>query len=173
MRQKSLIVQRVLPIISTPNNSSEDVISNPQEENKINDSSININDHQNEKSSSIIINESQVKNLLDELEVARDSKPTNSIITSATQILKEGEHQWLNSEVNFFSLKKYEINKKFLTSNIKFQVADFSLSSFLGQLESPMKISQRIQNEDNIEDNRLSSDVNIDNKIEKIKYIIY
>ncbi|XP_006623303.1 protein cramped [Apis dorsata] len=136
VRQKSLIVQRVLPIISTPNNSSEDVISNPQEENKINDSSININDHQNEKSSSIIINESQVKNLLDELEVARDSKPTNSIITSATQILKEGEHQWLNSEV-----------------------ADFSLSSFLGQLESPMKISQRIQNEDNIEDNRPSSDV--------------
>lgn len=95
-----------MPIISTPNNSSEDVISNPQEENKINDSSININDHQNEKSSSIIINESQVKNLLDELEVARDSKPTNSIITSATQILKEGEHQWLNSEVNFFLFKR-------------------------------------------------------------------
>lgn len=35
-----------------------------------------------------------------------------------------------------------------------------------------MKISQRIQNEDNIEDNRPSSDVNIDNEIKKIKYII-
>ena len=136
VRQKSLIVQRVLPIISTTSNAPEDVTSNNQEANKINDSPINNDDQQNDKSPSIIINVPQEKNFLDELEAARVPKPTNSIITSATQILKEGEHQWLNSEV-----------------------ADFSLSSFLGQLESPMKISQRSQNENNIEDSRPSSDV--------------
>jgi len=42
------------------------------------------------------------------------------------------------------------------------QVADFSLSSFLGQLESPMKGSQRSQaGEQIMEDIRPSSDVNI------------
>lgn len=51
------------------------------------------------------VSEPQEKHFLDELEVARDPKPTNSIITSATQILKEGEHQWLNSEVVFHCLK--------------------------------------------------------------------
>ncbi|XP_017762179.1 PREDICTED: protein cramped [Eufriesea mexicana] len=137
VRQKSLVVQRVLPIISNVSSPSEDITStNPQEANKINDPPINNNGQQNDKPPPIIINESQEKNFLDVLEVVRDPKPTNSIITSATQILKEGEHQWLNSEV-----------------------ADFSLSSFLGQLESPMKISQRNHNEDNIEDSRPSSDV--------------
>ncbi|XP_076302328.1 uncharacterized protein LOC143220592 [Lasioglossum baleicum] len=137
VRQKSLVVQRVLPIISTVSSPSEDITStNPQEANKINEPPINNNDQQNDKPPLIIINEPQEKNFLDVLEVVRDSKPTNSIITSATQILKEGEHQWLNSEV-----------------------ADFSLSSFLGQLESPLKLSQRSQNEDNIEDSRPSSDV--------------
>lgn len=101
VRQKSLIVQRVLPIISTTSNAPEDVTSNNQEANKINDSPINNDDQQNDKSPSIIINVPQEKNFLDELEAARVLKPTNSIITSATQILKEGEHQWLNSEVNF------------------------------------------------------------------------
>ncbi|CAK9831756.1 Protein cramped-like [Anthophora retusa] len=138
VRQKSLVVQRVLPIISTSSNPVEDIIPNPQETNKITNSSASHNDQQNNKPPSINISEPhQEKNFLDEFEVARDPKPTNSIITSATQILKEGEHQWLNSEV-----------------------ADFSLSSFLGQLESPMKISQRSQNGDNIvEDSRPSSDV--------------
>ncbi|XP_012269944.2 uncharacterized protein LOC105694136 isoform X2 [Athalia rosae] len=66
-----------------------------------------------------------------------EAKPCNSIITSATQILKEGEQQWLNSEV-----------------------ADFSLSSFLGQLESPVKISQQTNAEDHAkEDSRPASDV--------------
>ncbi|KOC60884.1 Protein cramped [Habropoda laboriosa] len=138
VRQKSLVVQRVLPLISTSSSPVEDITPNSQETNKITNSSISHNDQQNNKPLSINISEPhQEKNFLDEFEVARDSKPTNSIITSATQILKEGEHQWLNSEV-----------------------ADFSLSSFLGQLESPMKISQRSQNGDNIvEDSRPSSDV--------------
>ncbi|XP_011684525.1 PREDICTED: uncharacterized protein LOC105447911 isoform X2 [Wasmannia auropunctata] len=77
------------------------------------------------------------KTFLDALGTSGDAKNSNSIITSATQILKEGEHQWLNSEV-----------------------ADFSLSSFLGQLESPMKGSQRSQTGEQImEDTRPSSDV--------------
>lgn len=44
-------------------------------------------------------NEAQNKTFLDALETSGDTKNSNSIITSATQILKEGEHQWLNSEV--------------------------------------------------------------------------
>lgn len=43
--------------------------------------------------------EAQDKIFLDALETSGDAKNSNSIITSATQILKEGEHQWLNSEV--------------------------------------------------------------------------
>lgn len=47
--------------------------------------------------------------------------------TSPSRILKENEHHWLNSEV-----------------------ADFSLSSFLGHLESPMKTTQcGVQTDDN------------------------
>ncbi|XP_053994959.1 protein cramped-like [Hylaeus volcanicus] len=136
VRQKSLIVQRVLPIISASSSPSEDLPPTPQETSKPNDSPFNNNDQRNDKPPSINISEPQEKSFLIELNAARDSKPTNSIITSATQILKEGEHQWLNSEV-----------------------ADFSLSSFLGQLESPMKISQRSQNGEHIEDIRPSSDV--------------
>ncbi|XP_034190975.2 cramped chromatin regulator [Osmia lignaria lignaria] len=145
VRQKSLVVQRVLPIISTSvtppsdnlQSTSDNLTPTLPEANKINDSSVNNNEQQNDKSLTMNVSEQQEKHFLDELEVARDPKPTNSIITSATQILKEGEHQWLNSEV-----------------------ADFSLSSFLGQLESPMKISQRSQHGDNIiEDSRPSSDV--------------
>lgn len=101
MRQKSLIVQRVLPIIATSSNLPEDITSNIQETNKINEPPINkIDDQQDDKSPSITVNATQEKNFLNEFEVARDPKSTNSIITSATQILKEGEHQWLNSEVN-------------------------------------------------------------------------
>ncbi|XP_076686806.1 cramped chromatin regulator [Andrena cerasifolii] len=135
VRQKSLIVQRVLPIISPSSNPPEDAATNSEETEKAHDSPLTNNDQQNEKPPSM--NEPRDKIFLDELEVARDSKPTNSIITSATQILKEGEHQWLNSEV-----------------------ADFSLSSFLGQLESPMKIYLRSQTGDHlVEDSRPSSDV--------------
>lgn len=136
VRQKSLVVQRVLPIISTSNNPSEVLTSDSPETSKPNDSPFNNNDQPNNKPPSINISEPQEKSFLVELEVTRDAKPTNSIITSATQILKEGDHQWLNSEV-----------------------ADFSLSSFLGQLESPIKISQRSQNGEHIEDIRPSSDV--------------
>ena len=135
VRQKSLIVQRVLPIVSPSSNPPEDAAANSQETDKAHDSPLANNDQQNDKPPSM--NEPRDKIFLDELEVARDSKPTNSIITSATQILKEGEHQWLNSEV-----------------------ADFSLSSFLGQLESPMKIYLRSQTGDHlVEDSRPSSDV--------------
>ncbi|XP_015432218.1 PREDICTED: protein cramped [Dufourea novaeangliae] len=134
VRQKNLVVQRVLPIISASSNSAEDIT--PQETSKVDDSPLNNTEEQSDKPPSIHINGTPEKNFLDELEVARDLKPTNSIITSATQILKEGEHQWLNSEV-----------------------ADFSLSSFLGQLESPIKLSQRSQNGDHMEDIRPSSDV--------------
>ncbi|BET02462.1 Crm, cramped-like (Drosophila) [Nesidiocoris tenuis] len=49
--------------------------------------------------------------------------------TSPSRILKEGESQWLNADVN-----------------------DFSLSSFLGQLESPMKIN-------GTEDTHMSADM--------------
>ncbi|EGI66711.1 PREDICTED: protein cramped-like [Acromyrmex echinatior] len=125
VRQKSLVIQRVLPVVSAPNMSSENLTTNPSvcqmQTNKI---TVNANDAQD-------------KTFLDALETSGDTKNSNSIITSATQILKEGEHQWLNSEV-----------------------ADFSLSSFLGQLESPMKGSQRSQaGEQIMEDTRPSSDV--------------
>ncbi|KDR16417.1 hypothetical protein L798_09323 [Zootermopsis nevadensis] len=53
--------------------------------------------------------------------------------SSPLRILKEADNQWLNSEV-----------------------ADFSLSSFLGHLESPLKPATNVQN---TEDTRLFSDV--------------
>ncbi|KAG7202399.1 hypothetical protein KM043_018715 [Ampulex compressa] len=134
VRQKSLVVQRVLPIISAPN---ADAVANVQVIQETDETPIIGCNTDSDKVSIADVNESPSKNFLDVLEVTRDAKPTNSIITSATQILKEGEHQWLNSEV-----------------------ADFSLSSFLGQLESPMKGSQRSQAGDHIaEDARPSSDV--------------
>lgn len=138
VRQKSLVVQRVLPLISTPTNPPDNLATTSQTASKVNDEPPATNeDRQNDKTSTANVSDAQDKNFLDELEVARDAKPANSIITSATQILKEGEHQWLNSEV-----------------------ADFSLSSFLGQLESPMKVTQRSQTGDHIaEDTRPSSDV--------------
>lgn len=65
-----------------------------------------------------------------------NANQSNSIITSAsvTQILKEGEGQWLNSEV-----------------------ADYSLSSFLGTFESPIKGSLRSNAGSQINDNQPSS----------------
>ena len=53
--------------------------------------------------------------------------------TSPSRILKENDNQWLNSEV-----------------------ADFSLSSFLGHLESPMKATQ---SGTQTEENPLSQDM--------------
>lgn len=55
--------------------------------------------------------------------------------SSPSRILKENENQWLNSEV-----------------------ADFSLSSFLGHLESPMKPSQSTSGISE-EESRMSMDV--------------
>lgn len=54
---------------------------------------------QTDKIVAVNANEAQDKSFLDTLEASTDAKNSNSIITSATQILKEGEHQWLNSEV--------------------------------------------------------------------------
>jgi len=131
VRQKSLVIQRVLPIVSASNIPSENLTTDAS---KIDGSSLC--QMQTDKTA-INANEAQDKTFLEALEPSGDAKNSNSIITSATQILKEGEHQWLNSEV-----------------------ADFSLSSFLGQLESPMKGSQRSQTGEQImEDTRPSSDV--------------
>lgn len=98
MRQKSLVIQRVLPIIPAPN-----TISNMPSENlttddgKIDESPLC--QTQTDKIIAINANEVQDKTFLDALEANGDAKNSNSIITSATQILKEGENQWLNSEV--------------------------------------------------------------------------
>ncbi|XP_051169143.1 uncharacterized protein LOC127286675 isoform X2 [Leptopilina boulardi] len=124
IRQRNLIVQRVVPVASPevcnemPNSlvsgetmgSSEIPLNNPVDESGGGDKNL-------EGESS------QSKHFLGVLQ-ENPTKASTSIITSATKILKEGEHQWLNCEV-----------------------ADFSLSSFLGQLESPMKGSQRSQTE--------------------------
>ncbi|KAL2721929.1 protein cramped [Vespula maculifrons] len=148
VRQKSLIVQRLLPITSNGNVQSENVIlsDTPTTSQSNNSSNNNSNNNSNNPSvdGSVIqddkiteVEEQRNKNFLpmDGIEPESNPKPTNSIITSATQILKEGE--WLNSEV-----------------------ADFSLSSFLGQLESPLKGSQRSQvGGHTVEDVRPSSDV--------------
>ncbi|XP_067204358.1 protein cramped [Linepithema humile] len=135
VRQKSLVIQRVLPIIPAPN-----TISNMPSENLTTDESKigepSLCQTQTDKIIAVNANEAQDKTFLDALEAGGDAKNSNSIITSATQILKEGENQWLNSEV-----------------------ADFSLSSFLGQLESPMKGSQRSQAGEQIMEDRPSSDV--------------
>ncbi|KAK2585045.1 hypothetical protein KPH14_008565 [Odynerus spinipes] len=141
VRQKSLIVQRVLPITSTGNVQSENVIlssdtpTTSQNNNNSNNPAVEPNVIQEDKITEV--EEQRNKNFLpmDGIEAETNLKPTNSIITSATQILKEGE--WLNCEV-----------------------ADFSLSSFLGQLESPLKGSQRSQvGGHTVEDVRTPSDV--------------
>ncbi|XP_047348493.1 uncharacterized protein LOC124948651 isoform X1 [Vespa velutina] len=148
VRQKSLIVQRLLPITPSGNVQSENVIfsDTPMTSQSNNTSNINNNNNNNNPlvDGSVIqddkiseVEDQRNKNFLpmDGIEPESNPKPTNSIITSATQILKEGE--WLNSEV-----------------------ADFSLSSFLGQLESPLKGSQRSQvGGHTVEDVRPSSDV--------------
>ena len=42
---------------------------------------------------------SEEEHFLDVLQETNPAKASTSIITSATKILKEGEHQWLNCEV--------------------------------------------------------------------------
>jgi len=82
VRQKSLVIQRVLPIVSAALMPSENLTTDAS---KI--------------ANGVNAKETQDKTFLDALETNGDVKNSNSIITSATQILKEGEHQWLNSEV--------------------------------------------------------------------------
>ncbi|XP_066592861.1 protein cramped [Prorops nasuta] len=138
VRQKSLVVQRVPPVAMDSNKNTETlnaINDQPGEKNNLILLS-NVIDDSNEILT-CDVNKMRVNHFLETLPVGEEAKPSNSIITSATQILKEGENQWLNSEV-----------------------ADFSLSSFLGQLDSPIKISQRSHTGENIvEDTRPSSDV--------------
>lgn len=95
VRQKSLVIQRVLPIVSAPNMPSENLITDAS---KIANGS-SLCQMQTDKTTTVNANEAQDKSFLDALETSGEAKNSNSIITSATQILKEGEHQWLNSEV--------------------------------------------------------------------------
>jgi hypothetical protein len=57
----------------------------------------------------VSVSNTQDKTFLDSLETSGDAKNSNSVITSATQILKEGEHQWLNSEVIYTIYNVYMI----------------------------------------------------------------
>jgi len=66
---------------------------------------------QTDKIVAVNASEAQDKSFLDTLEASTDAKNSNSIITSATQILKEGEHQWLNSEVIY---KNRAIHKQYI-----------------------------------------------------------
>ncbi|XP_011298252.1 protein cramped [Fopius arisanus] len=111
VRQRSLIVQRTLPVVVR----HEEEVMEIDGEGNVPEVS------------------QQAEQFLSAL---GETSKANSIITSATQILKEGEGQWLNSEV-----------------------ADYSLSSFLGQFESPVKGSQRSQASMGLGDGRPSSDV--------------
>ncbi|XP_033216607.1 protein cramped isoform X2 [Belonocnema kinseyi] len=136
IRQRNLIVQRVVPITS-PEIYSE--IPSPPGNETVDSSEIPLNKPVDEvgKETEIEAGPSEEQHFLDVLRDANPAKASTSIITSATKLLKEGEHQWLNCEV-----------------------ADFSLSSFLGQLDSPMKGSQRSQTEcPTVEDVRPPSDV--------------
>ncbi|XP_023245689.1 protein cramped isoform X2 [Copidosoma floridanum] len=145
LRQRNLVVQRVLP--TTPNVSYKTTITYPEVRNvSVGTKTATISPKIEEAVPQITVTIEPVpvdapKHFLDVLDgqVVEPVKVTHSTasITSAMQILKEGEQQWLNSEV-----------------------ADFSLSSFLGQLESPVKSSQRSQAEvPMIEIIRPSSDV--------------
>ncbi|XP_044580453.1 uncharacterized protein LOC123262352 [Cotesia glomerata] len=149
VRQRNLIVQRTVPLIGNmscetneTNDTSKLNLNVPQKvteysnDNNPNDMGVELsNKNENMESDNLLssFNEVPVDDSNNDLLV----QPSNSIITSATQILKEGESQWLNSEV-----------------------ADYSLSSyFLGQLESPLKGSQRSQTGSQLELMRPSSDV--------------
>ncbi|KAK0159349.1 hypothetical protein PV328_010235 [Microctonus aethiopoides] len=133
VRQRNLIVQRTIPLGASRSRDSKntekekiDVIAHKA----VDDQQENMDDTQ---SINIDLSANPPVTMLD---AENHFQPSNSIITSATQILKEGEGQWLNSEV-----------------------ADYSLSSFLGQFESPIKGSQRSQTGSQLEVARPSSDV--------------
>ncbi|KAL7293840.1 hypothetical protein TKK_0012897 [Trichogramma kaykai] len=151
IRQRNLVVQRVLPV--TPKTALQTTTIEPQQQQQqpisygeVHNISVGTSTKtvtltilpSNDISPIHTISNEQVQNnnlentqkhFLGVLDNGTVEPPkvanSNSSITSAMQILKEGEQQWLNSEV-----------------------ADFSLSSFLGQLESPIKASsQRSQTE--------------------------
>ncbi|XP_034948918.1 protein cramped [Chelonus insularis] len=146
VRPRNLIVQRTIPIMGALNRTDGNEINS-----KININEImgkKIRDQNDESEQRIRENEADklestdeedqnfLSSIVDNSADVSAEQPSNSIITSATQILKEGEGQWLNSEV-----------------------ADYSLSSFLGQFESPIKGSQRSQTGIQLEPIRSSSDV--------------
>lgn len=91
-----MIVQRTLPVVQDTTSSAEvpsismDTMS-PAESSPCN----LVNDQDRSKD---VIDEHNFLNGV--LEMNDSAKATNSIYMSASQILKEGEHQWLNSEVN-------------------------------------------------------------------------
>lgn len=109
MRQKSLVIQRVLPIVSASNMPSESLTTDAS---KIDGSSLC--QTQTDKIVAVNASEAQEKSFLDALETSADAKNSNSIITSATQILKEGENQWLNSEVIYKNRAIYKHNTFFM-----------------------------------------------------------
>ncbi|XP_015119688.1 protein cramped isoform X2 [Diachasma alloeum] len=127
VRQRSLIVQRAIPVVVRQEEVQEKEVQMEV------DGSGNANGIEIEGSPAIELTQQPAEFLT---ALGGTSEASNSIITSATQILKEGEGQWLNSEV-----------------------ADYSLSSFLGQFESPVKGSQRSQAGMSLGDGRPSSDV--------------
>ncbi|XP_043268412.1 protein cramped [Venturia canescens] len=154
VRQRSLIVQRTLPVTTFELNKPETHMRQPETHNRQPETNASAQEaHTNMEIQMSMDPQPANDNLVNivttneneefitgtmHVENPEAAKASNSIITSATQILKEGEHQWLNSEV-----------------------ADFSLSSFLGQLESPIKVSQSSQasGNPNVEAARPSSDV--------------
>lgn len=111
MRQRNLIVQRTVPLIgnmSCEKNETNDTnnlnLNVPQKvteysnDNNPNDMGVELsNKNENMETDNLLpsFNEIPAGDSNNDLLV----QPSNSIITSATQILKEGESQWLNSEV--------------------------------------------------------------------------
>lgn len=98
VRPKSLIVTKVPPqasaTIDSPNVSTA-CLNEPSLNNDIIESEENVN------SAETKVSDTSSKRFFKEtLQLDGQAKPS-SIITSATQILKEGEQQWLNSEVCF------------------------------------------------------------------------
>ncbi|KAF7997059.1 hypothetical protein HCN44_005336 [Aphidius gifuensis] len=139
IKQRNLIVQRPSPLPSVPSPLPPPVPPVPLiQETIIPDNPVQLlNENYKEED-----NKMQVDSNLPNDEIfminlgTENANQSNSIITSAsvTQILKEGEGQWLNSEV-----------------------ADYSLSSFLGTFESPIKGSPRSNAGSQVNDNQPSS----------------
>ena len=100
VRQRSLVVQRVLPPFDTKN--SPDATP-PQDTNMNIEVSLTAAEPQPDSTNvaNIVMTNEEEDFMAGTLEEESPTalKASTSIITSATQILKEGEHQWLNSEV--------------------------------------------------------------------------